>query len=152
VTPPALTYDLIVLLDTQAEAQVRARVLDEVRAMIGAGGEVVRHDEWGERALSYPIERRTHAEYHLFQFHAATPRLIGELDRALRIADGVLRFRVIKLKPGTPAAPEHAAAGAAARHTDAHAPSAPSAPSAPAGTPAAPGAPAPAAQAVAERA
>jgi small subunit ribosomal protein S6 len=122
VTPPAPTYDLIVLLDTQAEEQVRARVLEEVRSMIGSGGEMVRHDEWGERALTYPIARRTHAEYHLFQFHASTPQLLGELDRSLRIADGVLRFRVIKLKPGTPAAPELSGAGTSGRHADAPAP------------------------------
>ncbi|MDQ3678424.1 MAG: 30S ribosomal protein S6, partial [Actinomycetota bacterium] len=43
-------------------------------------------------------------EYHLLQFHA-TPEILERLQRTLRIADGVVRFRIIKLKPGTPAPP-----------------------------------------------
>ena len=36
-----------------------------------------------------------------------TPSCSSGLDRTLRIADGVLRFRIIKLAPGVPAAPGH---------------------------------------------
>ena len=64
------------------------------------------HDEWGERALAYPIDHKATAEYHLLQFHATTVELIAELDRTLPITDGVIRFRINKLKPGTPAAPD----------------------------------------------
>ncbi len=58
------------------------------------------------RALAYPIERHADAEYRLLQFHASTPELLSELDRTLRITDGILRFRIVKLEPGTPDAPD----------------------------------------------
>jgi small subunit ribosomal protein S6 len=106
MTLPTPTYDLVLLLDTQAEEPVRAKILADTREAISAGGELLRHDEWGDRALAYPIEHRKDAEYHLLQFHASTPELLRGLDRALRISDGVVRFRIVKLKPGTPDAPD----------------------------------------------
>jgi small subunit ribosomal protein S6 len=106
MTLPAPTYDLVLLLDPQAEETVRARILAEAQATIAAQGELLRHDEWGDRTLSYPIDRKAVAEYHLLQFHAGAPELLGVLDRSLRIADGILRFRIVKLKPGVAAAPD----------------------------------------------
>lgn len=110
MTLPAPTYDLVLLLDPQAEEEIRTKILADTRDAIAAAGEVVREDDWGDRALAYPIERHADAEYHLLQFHAHTPELLGQLDRALRITDGILRFRIVKLEPGTPDAPDMRAA------------------------------------------
>ncbi|HWD11527.1 MAG TPA: 30S ribosomal protein S6 [Solirubrobacteraceae bacterium] len=111
MTLPAPTYDLVVLLDTQAPDDARAKIVADTRAAIEGGGELVRYDAWGERPLTYPIERKSSAEYHLFQFHAGTAELLSGLNRTLRITDGILRFRVIKLKPGVPDAPDMGSAG-----------------------------------------
>lgn len=106
MTLPAPTYDLVLMLDTEADAPLRAKIVADARAAIEAQGEVLRHDEWGERALAYPIDHKQAAEYHLLQFHSSTPELLRGLDRTLRITDGIVRFRIVKLKPGTPAAPD----------------------------------------------
>jgi small subunit ribosomal protein S6 len=119
MTLPAPTYDLTLLLDSQAEEETRAKIVADARAAIDAQGELLRHDDWGERALTYPIQRKASAEYHLLQFHADTPDLLAELKRSLRITDGILRFRIIKLKPGVPEAPDMRAAPTAARRTEA---------------------------------
>jgi small subunit ribosomal protein S6 len=110
MTLPAPTYDLVLMLDLQAEEPVRAKIVADARAAIEAQGELLRHDEWGERALAYPINHKTNAEYHLLQFHA-TPELLSTLNRTLRITDEIIRFRIIKLAPGTPEAPDMPAAG-----------------------------------------
>jgi len=110
---PAPTYDLVLLLDIQAEDSVRAKIVADTRASIEAQGELLRHDDWGERALTYPIEKKANAEYHLLQFHAGAPELLAGLNRTLRITDGILRFRLIKLKPGVPDAPDMGSASAA---------------------------------------
>jgi small subunit ribosomal protein S6 len=129
MTLPAPTYDLVLLLDPQVDPDARAKIVADTRAAVEAQGELLRHDEWGERPLTYPIEKRTSAEYHLIQFHAGTPELLSSLDRTLRITDGLLRFRIVKLKPGVPEAPNM---GAASRpDTDAAAPVAPAEPAAP---------------------
>jgi small subunit ribosomal protein S6 len=121
MTLPAPTYDLILMLDTQADAPTRSKLVADARAAIEAQGELVRHDEWGTRALAYQIDHKADAEYHLLQFHASTPELLSSLERSLRIADGIVRFRIVKLKPGTPEAPDMKAPAAPARHTEAEA-------------------------------
>ena len=119
MTSPAPTYDLVLLLDARVEEGVRTKILDDTRAAIAAAGEVVHEDDWGDRALAYPIERHADAEYRLLQFHASTPQLLSDLDRTLRITDGILRFRIVKLKPGTPEAPDmRTSAGAAPRQAE----------------------------------
>ncbi len=115
MTLPAPTYDLVLLLDAEADEQAHTRILGEAREAIKAEGELLRDDTWGDRALTYPIDHKTTARYHLLQFHATTPGLLERLDRSLRFADEVVRFRVIKLKPGTPAAPDMSAPGAPAK-------------------------------------
>jgi small subunit ribosomal protein S6 len=100
----APTYDLMVLLDTAAPDDQRAKVLADAERIIGNGGEVVNKQDWGPRALAFEIRHKKDAEYHLIQFHA-TPEVLRTLDRTLHITDGVVRFRIIKLAPGTPPPP-----------------------------------------------
>ncbi len=106
MTTEAPTYDLVLLLDSQAEDGAREKVVADTRAAVERQGELLRHDDWGERPLAYPIERKTSAVYHLLQFHAGDVQLLSDLERTLRITDEVVRFRLIKLKPGVPDAPD----------------------------------------------
>lgn len=101
----APVYDLTLLLSFNAEEDQRKKILSEVESAIStAGGSIERDDDWGRRPLSYEIRHQTEAEYHLLQFRAPAT-LIEELSHTLRITDGVLRHRVIKVRPGTPPAP-----------------------------------------------
>lgn len=122
VSHTAPTYDLLLLLDSEAQEPAREKLLADTRATIAAQGELLRDDVWGERALTYPIAHKATARYHLLQFHAASPQLLHELNRTLRIADEVVRFRIVKLKPGTPDAPDMSAAGGAVAATPTPAP------------------------------
>lgn len=98
-------YDLMLMLSTAAEDEQRAKILGDVESAITrAGGSVQRNDEWGQRPMAYEIRHQPEADYHLLQFKAP-PTLIEELSHTLRITDGVLRLRVIKVRPGTPEAP-----------------------------------------------
>lgn len=118
MTLPAPTYDLVVLLDPQADDATRAKLVADTRTSIEGQGELLRHDDWGERALAYPIDRKASAQYHLMQFHVADKQLLSGLDRTLRLADEVLRFRIIKLAPGVPSAPDMSSSAAAAPRPD----------------------------------
>jgi small subunit ribosomal protein S6 len=92
------------MLDLSATDEARAKIVADSRAAIEAGGTLIGYHDWGQRALTYEIEHRKQAEYHLIQFHA-TAELLATLSRTLRITDGVVRHRIIKLAPGTPEAP-----------------------------------------------
>jgi small subunit ribosomal protein S6 len=99
-------YDLVLLLSPAAPEEQRAKILDDVESQItNASGSIERKDDWGQRPLAYRIQHQPDADYHLLQFKAP-PTLIETLSHDLRITDGVVRFRVIKNLPGTPAAPD----------------------------------------------
>ena len=99
-------YDLVLLLSTTAPDEQRAKILSDVETKITAAqGTIERQDDWGQRPMAYRIHHQPDADYHLLQFKAP-PTLIETLSHDLRITDGVVRFRVIKNLPGTPAAPD----------------------------------------------
>ncbi|HEV3388138.1 MAG TPA: 30S ribosomal protein S6 [Solirubrobacteraceae bacterium] len=99
-------YDLMLMLATAAPEEQRTKILTDVESAItGADGSIERKDDWGQRPLAYRIDHQPDADYHLLQFKAP-PTLIETLSHDLRITDGVVRFRVIKNLPGTPAAPD----------------------------------------------
>ena len=60
--------------------------------------------DWGTRRMAYEIDHRPEAEYRLYQFNGDNS-LLERLNQRLRITDAVLRFRIIKLKPGQPTPP-----------------------------------------------
>ena len=102
------TYDLTLLLSLSGEDEARSAILTDVEtAITNGGGEILRRDDWGVRPLTFKINHQREADYHLLQFTGPTA-LLETLNHNLHIADGVLRFRIIKLTPGTPAAPESA--------------------------------------------
>lgn len=99
-------YDLMLLLRTDVDDVRRQEILDGVRGRVEeGGGEIVVDDDWGIRALTYPIAHRPDADYHLFQLHGP-PALLDSLRHTLRITDGVARFRIVKVLSGTPPPPE----------------------------------------------
>lgn len=102
---PPPTYDLMLLLDPQAESGQRERIRADVRAAIEAAGTLVAARDFGPRTLAYEIRHGDRAEYDLLQFQGP-PTLLEQLQRTLRITDGVVRFRIIKVRPGTPEAPD----------------------------------------------
>jgi small subunit ribosomal protein S6 len=59
------------------------------------------------------VRKRGDADYHLLQFQG-TPELLNQLNHALKITDGVNRFRIIKLRKGTPEPPDLTMSAAAA--------------------------------------
>ena len=98
------SYDLMLLLDPNAPDERRDAAISEVESLIGSGGELGETYDWGQRRLAYEIDHRPEAEYRLYQFQG-DPALLDRLNTRLRIMDGVLRFRIIKLRPGQPTPP-----------------------------------------------
>jgi small subunit ribosomal protein S6 len=104
----AAIYDLVLLLSTNSPEEERAKILADVETAISAGGgSVERNQDWGRRALAFRIDHQAEAEYHLLQL-TGPPELLESLSHSLKIADGVLRFRIIKVIPGTPPPPDSA--------------------------------------------
>ena len=101
----APVYDLVLLLDPTIEQERRDTILANVEDAIDRAGEIVGRHDWGNRHTVYEVRKHSEAEYHLIQFRGPTT-LLEQLDHNLKITDGVLRFRIIKLRPGTAAPPD----------------------------------------------
>ena len=97
-------YDLMLLIDPNAPDGRQDQVLSEVQGMIESGGTLVGSHDWGDRRMAYEMDHRPEAHYHLFQFEGEND-LLDKLNHQLKIMDGVLRFRIIRLKPGAPTPP-----------------------------------------------
>ena len=107
----ARLYDLMVLVDPTAPEERQEAVTSEVQKMITSGGNLVGEHDWGTRRLAFEIDHRPEAAYRLYQFEGEND-LLERLQHSLRIMDGVLRFRLIRLKPGSPPPPPPRDAGA----------------------------------------
>ena len=68
---------------------------------IEAKGTLKHENNWGLRKMAYEIDQRNEADYRWFRFEAPT-ELLDELDHNLKIADGVLRFRIFKVDADSP--------------------------------------------------
>jgi len=101
----AALYDLMLLLDPNVPDDRHQEILGNVRSSVEAKGTIVNVQDWGMRRMAFEIDHRPDAAYHLFQFETGDASLLEQLANTLKITDGVLRHRIIKVKPGTPAPP-----------------------------------------------
>lgn len=99
-------YDLMLMLRTSVEDERRAKIVADVeQAISDGGGKVEVKQAWGTRGLAFEIDHIADAEYHLLQF-TGPASIVEPLSYNLKIDDGVLRHRIIKVTPGTPPPPE----------------------------------------------
>lgn len=89
------------MLDPQLDAPARDALAGEARGQIEASGSLKHENTWGLRKMAYEINHRTEADYRWMRFEASS-ELLDSLDHNLKIADGVLRFRIFKVDPDAP--------------------------------------------------
>src|SRR4051794_29641933 len=89
------------MLDPDVPDERRDEIAAETRQRIEAGGTLKQDTSWGMRKLAYEIRQRTEADYRLFRFEGQGG-VLDDLNHNLRIADGVLRFRIFKVDPRAP--------------------------------------------------
>jgi small subunit ribosomal protein S6 len=94
-------YELVLMLDPDVPDERREEIAAETRKRIEDGGTLKHDASWGMRKLAYEIQQRTEADYWLFRFEGQGG-VLDDLNHNLRIADGVLRFRIFKVDPRAP--------------------------------------------------
>lgn len=92
----------MVILDGSIDDNVVSAEVDKITQQAGTCGEVATTDVWGRRTFAYEINHRTDGHYVVFEI-LAEPGDLDPLDRALRLADDVVRHKIIRL-------PDHEAA------------------------------------------
>jgi small subunit ribosomal protein S6 len=106
-------YVVLLILPADADESVVSGVLDRISGIVSdGGGEVGAVDRWGRRRLAYEIDRQNEGYYVVVEFRA-DPTAITPLERSLRLADDVVRFKVVVRGESESTAPAaaHTAAG-----------------------------------------
>lgn len=87
-------YEVTIIINPALGDEGIAAVVTKFKTMAEARGTVAEVDEWGKRRLAYPINDLNEGYYVLMTFEsdAAFP---AELDRVLRITDGVIRSMIV---------------------------------------------------------
>ena len=60
------------------------------------GGKVQRVEKWGKKRLAYTIKKQREGNYVLMVIEGG-PALVKELERRMRVTDGVLRFITVRV-------------------------------------------------------
>ncbi|MEZ5381471.1 MAG: 30S ribosomal protein S6 [Microthrixaceae bacterium] len=90
-------YELMVIIDSDVGDAENKVVVDRVEALIGeAGGELASTDRWGRRKFAYLINHKSEGYYVVFEL-TADPAKLDPIDRFLRLADEVVRHKLIRL-------------------------------------------------------
>ena len=90
------SYELLYIIDNDLSDEAKEAIIAKINAVVTDNGRTVDGvDKWGTRKLAYAINYKTEGYYVLVNFSAAAT-LPDEVERVLRITDGVVRFMVVK--------------------------------------------------------
>lgn len=109
------SYELGVIIDASLEEpEALARVKSIAEAVAARGGAVVgKPDWWGKRRFAYEIKKKSEG-YYVFYNVVAEGGALDELERSLRLADDIVRHKLIRLPDAEAARRGMTGAGTAA--------------------------------------
>ena len=97
---PTRAYELMIIVDQDADDAANRAVIERVKEMVAAdGGTTPTVDNWGRRRFAYPINKKNEGTYTVLEIVTEAPNL-DEIDRFLRLADDVVRHKLIRLPDG----------------------------------------------------
>ncbi|MFP4072310.1 MAG: 30S ribosomal protein S6 [Desulfovibrionales bacterium] len=90
-------YETLLLFSPELNSEERQGLLENFSNVItGQGGEVALVDDWGMKQLAYPVKKQTRGSYVRLEY-VLPGESVAELERIIRIADGVFRYVTVKL-------------------------------------------------------
>ena len=93
-------YEVMIILNASLEEDALRGWIDRAQEIIRTnGGTPNRVDRWGKRRFAYELKHQWEGYYVLIEA-TAEPVAMSELDRALHLADDVIRHKVIRLPEG----------------------------------------------------
>ena len=83
-------YEALYIINAQLGEDETKALVEKFKAMVEAEGTLIAIDEWGKRRLAYLIDDMAEGYYVLMTFEAK-PELPAELDRVMKITEGIMR-------------------------------------------------------------
>jgi small subunit ribosomal protein S6 len=90
-------YEVMIIIDADVDDAGVRQTLARVGELVGAeGGTVVTSDTWGRRRFAYEIAKKHEGIYVVLQIVTSATNL-DSLDRVLRLADNIVRHKILRL-------------------------------------------------------
>lgn len=94
-------FETLLLLSPELSAESREALIASLTGIIDReGGRMVEVDEWGIRDLAYPV-RKLMRGFYVRLVYEGPAKLVAELERNIRINDGIFKFITVKLAENT---------------------------------------------------
>ncbi len=90
-------FETLLLLSPELGAEPREELLNTFTGIIEREqGAMVTMDHWGMRDLAYPVQKHMRGYYVRLEYQAPGSA-VAELERIIRISEGVYKFITVKL-------------------------------------------------------
>ena len=88
-------YETLVVVHPEKGMRMKEFVERFKKVIEGQEGTLSQVDEWGARDLAYRIEKQSRGYYTLLRYRASG-RAVEELERNLKLTDGILRYLTVR--------------------------------------------------------
>ena len=90
------SYELMYILDPKLDEDGSKALLVKIEELMSKQGvEIEKTEPWGKRRLAYAIKGNWEGSY-ILSYLKAEPTAISEMERRLRVTEGVLRFITVR--------------------------------------------------------
>lgn len=89
-------YETLFIVHPEQGGKLKELVERFKKIIEGMDGTVSHVDEWGLRDLAYRIQKQAKGYYTLLEYRSS-PRVVEELERTMKLTDGVLRYLTVRL-------------------------------------------------------
>ncbi len=90
-------YETLLLFSPELSVENRKEILDNFGAIVTREkGQTIALDDWGSRELAYSVKKFTRGNYIRLEYAGPGP-LVAELERNIRITEGILKFVTVVL-------------------------------------------------------
>ena len=86
-------YEVLYIINPTLGEESTAALVEKFKAMVEAEGTLTNIDEWGKRRLAYLIDDLSEGYYVLMNFES-NPAFPAELERVMKITEGVMRCMI----------------------------------------------------------
>lgn len=88
-------YETLFVVHPERGTRLKEFIERFKKVVEGQEGVVSQVDEWGLRDLAYRIDKQSRGFYTLFRY-SSSAKAVEELERNLRLTDGVLRYLTVR--------------------------------------------------------
>jgi small subunit ribosomal protein S6 len=95
-------YETLFVVHPEKGSRVKEFIERFKKIIESKEGTIAQVDEWGVRDLAYRIEKQGKGLYALLRYHASGAA-VEELERNLKLTDGILRYLTVRVDDESPA-------------------------------------------------